>query len=64
MQAVHSLSGLHAVVSHKSSIQKAEWVYIRTTIVPDIAGINQLLQPLIYKSCPETLLLGIVKSPF
>ena len=48
-QAVRSSSGLHAVVSRKSSLQKAEWVDIGATTVPDVAGILQLQQPLTWE---------------
>ena len=49
VQAAHSSSGLHAVVSRKSSLHKAEWVDIGATTVPDVAGILQLQQPLTWE---------------
>ena len=49
VQAVHSSSGLHALLSRNSSLHKAEWVDIGATTVPDVAGILQLQQPLTWE---------------
>jgi len=39
-------SGLHAVISHRTSLKKAEWVDIRATTVPEVAGILKRHQPI------------------
>jgi len=44
--ATRPSSGLHAIVSHKSSMKRAEWVDVGAMTVPEVAGILKKHQPL------------------
>jgi len=44
--ATHPSSGLHAVISRKTSLKKAEWVDIGATTVLEVAGILKKYQPI------------------
>ena len=43
--ATQPSSGLHAIVSHRTSMKKAEWVNIGATTVPEVVGILKRHQP-------------------